>query len=438
MDIIGWLGLGVCVVAGFLIVRKDLQESRRQVKESLQGLGQNTDKIQTGVREEISRNREESLQQAQTMRQELRDNLNAFSQSVLSRMTDVSVLQKNQLDTFSQQLSVLTQMNEQKLEKLRAVVEERLRYLQEENNQKLEKMRETVDEKLHATLEKRLGDSFQIVSDRLEKVHQGLGEMQSLAAGVGDLKKVLSNVKTRGTWGEVQLGNLLEQVMSPEQYEKNIITKMGSRDPVEFAIKLPGGKDGQAVYLPIDAKFPLEDYERLQEAQEQGDSNGVAEASKALENRIKLEAKNIREKYLDPPRTTDFGIMFLPTEGLYAEVLRRPGFLDLLRRESRVTVAGPTTIAALLNSLQMGFRTLAVEKRASEVWNLLGVVKNEFNKFGSLLEKTHKKLQEASNTIETAARKSRTIERKLQNVQELPGARDTELLSPEEAHVSIE
>lgn len=439
MDIIGWLlGVSVVIIAGFITVWKGLQRIRDEVKESFLGLGQYTDKIQTGVREEIFRNREEAQQQARTARQELRDNLNAFSQSVLSRMTDVSLMQKNQLDTFSKQLSVLTQMNEQKLEKLRAVVEERLRYLQDENNQKLEKMRETVDEKLHATLEKRLGDSFQIVSDRLEKVHQGLGEMQSLAAGVGDLKKVLSNVKTRGTWGEVQLGNLLEQMMSPDQYEKNVITKMGSRDPVEFAIKLPGGKDGQPVYLPIDAKFPLEDYERLQEAQDQGDSAGIAEASKALETRIKLEAKNIREKYLDPPRTTDFGILFLPTEGLYAEVLRRPGFLDLLRREARITVAGPTTIAALLNSLQMGFRTLAVEKRASEVWNLLGMVKNEFSKFGGLLEKTHKKLQEASNTIETAAQKSRTIERKLQSVQEMPGGSGAELLSPAEAHVSLE
>ncbi|HPB68155.1 MAG TPA: DNA recombination protein RmuC [Candidatus Omnitrophota bacterium] len=440
MDIMGgWLGLSVFFIAGFFILWKDLQEAKKQIKEDVRGLEQYTDKIRTGVREEIALNREEALQEDQRIRKELRDNMDAFSQSLLSRMTEVSLLQKNQLDTFSQQLSVLTQMNEQKLEKLRAVVEERLRYLQEENNQRLEKMRETVDEKLHATLEKRLGDSFQIVSDRLEKVHQGLGEMQSLAAGVGDLKKVLANVKTRGTWGEVQLGNLLEQMMSPDQYEKNVVTKTGSRDPVEFAIKLPGGQDGRPVYLPIDAKFPLEDYERLQEAQDQGDGPGMADASKALENRIKLEAKNIREKYLDPPRTTDFGIMFLPTESLYAEVLRRPGFLDLLRREARVMVAGPTTIAALLNSLQMGFRTLAVEKRASEVWNLLGLVKNEFSKFGGMLEKTHKKLQEASNTIETAAQKSRTIERKLQRVQEMPGSGDEpQLVSSEEVHVSLE
>ena len=438
MEIIGWLILGVFVSAGFFVISKDLKAARGRVQERADALGQQMDKIQAGVRDEVSRNREEFRQESQTMRQELRDNLNAFSQSVLSRMTEVSLLQKNQLDTFSRQLSDLTRLNEQKLENLRAVVEERLRYLQEENNEKLEKMRETVDEKLHATLEKRLGDSFQIVSDRLEKVHQGLGEMQSLAAGVGDLKKVLANVKTRGTWGEVQLGNLLEQVMSPEQYERNVVTKAGSRDPVEFAIKLPGGKDGQPVYLPIDAKFPLEDYERILDAQEQGDGVRMAEAAKALEARMKLEAKSIREKYLDPPRTTDFGILFLPTEGLYAEVLRRPGFLDLLRRESRVTVAGPTTIAALLNSLQMGFRTLAVEKRASEVWSLLGLVKNEFNTFGNLLEKTHKKLQEASTTIETAARKSRTIERKLQNVQELPGAADTELIATDKTHASLE
>ncbi len=439
MHLFGWLILGVFLFGVILVVfKKFLKDEILRMRENLQALEHSQDKVQGSVREEISRNREESSAQAQQMRAELNQSLNAFSQSVLARITDISILQKNQLDTFSQQLSTLTQLNEQKLEKLREVVEERLRFLQEENNQKLEKMRATVDEKLHATLEKRLGDSFQIVSDRLEKVHQGLGEMQSLAAGVGDLKKVLANVKTRGTWGEVQLGNLLEQVMSPDQYERNVVTKAGSRDPVEFAIKLPGGQDGRAVYLPIDAKFPMGDYERLLDAQEQGNTAGVTEAGKALENRIKTEAKNIKDKYLDPPHTTDFGIMFLPTEGLYAEVLRRPGFLDLLRRETRVTIAGPTTIAALLNSLQMGFRTLAVEKRASEVWTLLGLVKNEFNKFGGLLEKTHKKLQEASNTIETAAKKSRTIERKLRNVQELPAMDDKDLIPQRDLNVISE
>jgi len=415
MDIMGgWLGLSVFFIAGFFILWKDLQEAKKQIKEDVRGLEQYTDKIRTGVREEIALNREEALQEDQRIRKELRDNMDAFSQSLLSRMTEVSLLQKNQLDTFSQQLSVLTQMNEQKLEKLRAVVEERLRYLQEENNQRLEKMRETVDEKLHATLEKRLGDSFQIVSDRLEKVHQGLGEMQSLAAGVGDLKKVLANVKTRGTWGEVQLGNLLEQMMSPDQYEKNVVTKTGSRDPVEFAIKLPGGQDGRPVYLPIDAKFPLEDYERLQEAQDQGDGPGMADASKALENRIKLEAKNIREKYLDPPRTTDFGIMFLPTESLYAEVLRRPGFLDLLRREARVMVAGPTT------------RTLAIQKRSGEVWKVLGEVKTAFGRFGDTLDNVRKKLEQAANSVDDAQKKTKTLSNKLKAVEASTDTRPTD------------
>jgi DNA recombination protein RmuC len=287
-------------------------------------------------------------------------------------------------------------------------------------------MRETVDEKLHSTLEKRLGESFKMVSERLEKVHQGLGEMQNLANGVGDLKKVLTNVKTRGTWGEVQLENLLEQVLTVDQYEKNIATKKGSRDPVEFAIKLPG-RDNHPVYLPIDAKFPLEDYQRLQEAQEKANVLAIEETGKALENRVKLEAKNIKEKYIDPPFTTDFGILFLPTEGLYAEIIRRVGLCDSLQRDCRVVIAGPSTVAALLNSLQMGFRTIAVEKRASEVWTLLGAVKTEFGKFGDILKKTGEKLKQASDTIEEAERKSRTIESKLKKVQELPGTKAEKL-----------
>jgi DNA recombination protein RmuC len=348
-------------------------------------------------------------------------------------------LSKN-LSAFSQQLIALTQMNEQKLEKVRDVVEKNLRSLQEDNNVKLEKIRETVDEKLHSTLEKRLGESFQLVSERLEKVHEGLGEMQSLASGVGDLKKVLTNVKTRGIWGEIQLENILEQIFTAQQYEKNVVTKKGSRDPVEFAIKLPG-REGSTVYIPIDAKFPKEDYERLLAAQEKGDVNSIEEFGKALENRIKGEAKKIREKYIDPPNTTDFGVLYLPIEGLYAEVLRRPGLSDTLQREYRVNLAGPTTIAAFLNSLQMGFRTLAVEKRASEVWNLLGSVKKEFVKFGDILDKTHTRLKQASDEIESAARKSRTIEQRLKNVQHLPAADTTDesnLLEESDADVSIQ
>jgi len=353
----------------------------------------NIEKLERVLREEMGRNREESQGVARGNREEI-----------------------------NQQLLSLTQTNEQRLERMRETIESRLRLLQEENGSKLDQMREVVDEKLQSTLEKRLGESFKMVSERLEQVHQGLGEMQSLASNVGDLKKVLTNVKTRGTWGEVQLESLLQQVLTPEQYAKNIPTKKGSEDRVEFAIRLPGRDDGNGgqVWLPVDAKFPQEDYQRLVEAFDQGNTLLADEASKRLENSIKLEAKNIRDKYLDPPYTTDFGLMFLPTEGLYAEVARRPGLMDILQRDYRIIVSGPNTFAALLNSLQMGFKTLAIEKRSSEVWGLLGVVKNEFGKFGALLEKTQKKIQEAGNTIEDAVKKTRTIERKLKNVESMP------------------
>lgn len=344
-----------------------------------------------------------------------------IERSVLAQLMEISNLQQNQLDAYSKQIMMLTQSNESRLEKMRETIEIRLSRLQEDNSKKLEQMRMTVDEKLHATLEQRLGESFKLVSDRLEMVHKGLGEMQSLASGVGDLKKVLSNVKTRGTWGEIQLGNILEQVLSPEQYEKNVAVKKGSSERVEFAVKLPGreNKSEATVWLPIDAKFPQEDYQRLLEALEQANPQAAEESAKALELRIKACAKDIRDKYIDPPHSTDFGIMFLPIEGLYAEVLRRPGLCEALQLQYRVVVAGPATLTALLNSLQMGFRTLAIEKRSSEVWALLGAVKTEFGKFSDILDKTQKKLQEASNTIESAASKSRNIQRKLKNVQEL-------------------
>jgi len=370
------------------------------------------ERLERALREEIALSRREH---GEAMRQ--------LSDSVLARMTDIATLQKGQLDTFSRQLLALTQSNEQKLERLRETVEERLKLLQADNNRQLEEMRMTVDEKLHATLEKRLGESFRLVSERLELVHKGLGEMQMLAAGVGDLKRVLTNVKTRGIWGEIHLAGLLEQILTVEQYDRNVVTKPGSGERVEFAIRLPGRDKGdKPVWLPIDAKFPQEDYQRLLDAQEQANPALAEEAARALETRVRAEAKAVREKYIDPPHTTDFAILFLPVEGLYAEVLRRPGLYDLLLREYRVVVTGPTTLAALLNSLQMGFKTLAVEKRSSEVWALLGAVKTEFGRFGEMLEKTQKKLQEASNSIETAAQKSRTIERRLRTVQELPAA----------------
>ncbi len=347
-------------------------------------------------------------------RREQAESLKSVGDSLDRRLMSLGNMQRSSLEQVSKN-------NDEKLERVRAVVESRLQLMQKDNNEKLEVMRATVDEKLHATLEKRLGESFKLVSDRLESVHKGLGEMQTLAAGVGDLKKVLTNVKTRGTWGEVQLGSLLDQIMTPAQYEKNVAVKKRSGERVEFAIKLPNGPDEETpLWLPIDAKFPVEDYQRLVAAREVGDLALIESVSKDLVTRIKGEAKDIRDKYIAPPETTDFGILYLPTEGLYAEITQRPGLQELLQRDYRVMVAGPNTVAALLNSLQMGFRTLAIEKRSSEVWQILGSVKNEFGKFGDLLDKTHKKLQEASNTIESAASKSRTIERKLDKVQDLP------------------
>lgn len=405
-----------------------------RVEGHLSSLEKGQERTERVIKEEMSKNREEAASSAREGREEMGHSFKSLGDSLLKQMTNIADLQKNQLETFSVHLSKLTQSNEDKLEKMRSTVEERMKLLQEDNSNKLEQMRATVDEKLHATLEKRLGESFKLVSERLESVYKGLGEMQSLASSVGDLKKVLTNVKTRGTWGEVQLGNLLEQILTGDQYARNVVTRKGSRERVEFAIRLPGRDDaeGGEVWLPIDAKFPQEDYQRLVDAQDRADQTGVDEASKQLEARIKKEAKEIREKYIDPPNTTDFGIMFLPVEGLYAEILRRPGLSDTLQREHRVVVTGPTTLAALLNSLQMGFRTLAIEKRSSEVWILLGAVKTEFGKFGDILEKTRKKLHEASNTIDTAARKSRTIERKLRGVQKLPSPEAVNLLGEAE------
>ncbi len=323
----------------------------------------------------------------------------------------------------------LSDRSENKLEELKKTVEGKLSQIQTDNSNQLEAMRRTVDEKLQGTLEKRLGESFKLVSERLELVHKGLGEMQSLANGVGDLKKVLTNVKTRGTWGEMQLGNLLEQILTPEQYAKNICTKPGCAERVEFAIKLPGrDENGGPVWLPIDAKFPKEDYERLVKASEEADALALELASVQLENRVKAEARNIRDKYLEPPATTDFAILYLPVEGLYAEVLRRPGLVDFLQRTYRVTVAGPTVLSALLNSLQMGFKTLAIEKRSSEVWTLLAAIKTEFGKFGEVIDRVQKKLNEASNVIDGAAMRSRVIERKLRDVQELPTAEAQRLI----------
>lgn len=392
------LSVGVAWLVAALRGRLARQEERLGV------LLQNQDKTERAVREEAERSRGEATLNAKLGREELSGWFKQFSELLLA------------------QLNTLTQSNEQKLERLRETVEQQLRTLQEDNSKKLEQMRETVDEKLHATLEQRLGESFKLVSERLELVHKGLGEMQSLAAGVGDLKNVLVNVKTRGTWGEVQLRALLAQVLTPAQYVENVATKEGSGERVEFALKLPEPDrgSGEEVLVPLDAKFPQEDYQRLVDALEKGDTERAEKAARQLETRIKAQAKDIRDKYVNPPRTTDFAILFLPTEGLYAEVLRIPGLFDALRDQFHVLVTGPTTLLALLTSLQLGFRTVAFQKQSKQVWELLQSIKTEFGKFGDLLDKTHKKLEEAANTIDDARRKSRTIERRLKKAEELP------------------
>ena len=328
-------------------------------------------------------------------------------------------------------LANLTNINETKLDNIRKAVEDNLSKIQKDNNDKLEKMRITVDEKLQGTLEKRLGESFKLVNDRLESVYKGLGEMQTLAQGVGDLKKVFTNVKSRGYWGEVQLSTILEQFLTNEQYDTNVKTRPSSNDLVEFAIKKKKKNDNEFVWLPVDSKFPIEDYSRLVDAEEAGDVSLVNECRKKLENSVKSFAKDIFDKYIEPPFTTDFGIMFLPTESLYCEVLKNTGLCELISQKYRITVAGPTTFVALLNSLQMGFKTLAIEKRTSEVWQLLGMVKSEFTKFGDILDKTNKKLLEISSTMELASRKSRTIERKLRKVEALPVSNENDFYGNE-------
>jgi DNA recombination protein RmuC len=357
------------------------------------------------VREEIARSRAEVQVQAQQERTELAQSFKSFEGSVQMR------------------LSELTAATEKKIEAVRLVVDEKLKQIQEDNNRQLDLMRETVNEKLQNTLEKRLGESFKQVSERLELVHQGLGDMRALAADVGNLQRVLTNVKSRGTWGEVQLGALLEEILSPEQYLKNVKIQENGNDFVEFAIKLPGQSDSPAdsVLIPVDAKFPVEDYQRLLEAQERSDTAAVDNAVRQLEASIKKAAKDISQKYLAPPKTTDFGIMFLPSEGLYAEVIRRTALVAVLQREHHVVVTGPTTFAALLNSLQMGFRTLAIQKRSGEVWKILGEVKTAFGRFGETLDAVHKRLEQAANSVDDARKKSKTIQNKLRAVEILPG-----------------
>ena len=418
------MGVAVLVLQWVLLQRTGRKDE--SLEPAFNALQSGLERVERQLREEMAQARQEATAAARGDREEQAQALDRLSKTLAAQVGQLGTLQGQQLEAFAAQLARLTQSNEQRFEQLRLSIEARLGAMQSDNASKLEEMRKTVDEKLHATLEQRLGDSFKLVSERLELVHKGLGEMQNLAAGVGDLKKVLTNVKTRGTWGEVQLEALLDQVLTAEQYEKNVITRPGSNERVEFAIRLPGGElggnDKKPVWLPIDAKFPMEDYQRLIEAQERAEPAAVELAAKALEQRLRLEAKTIREKYVEPPFTTDFAILYLPTEGLYAEALRRAGLADSLQRDYRISIAGPTTLAALLNSLQMGFRTLAIEKRSSEVWGVLGAIKTEFGKFGEALDATRKKLELATKSIESAGVRTRQIERKLKGVEALPVA----------------
>jgi len=381
-----------------------------------------TSKTERLIKDEFRMNREENAKSSKEHRTELSESFSLFREQQHNRFDEFTSKNASNFEKFEERINKLNKDNEERLSKIEVKVDNNLKEIQIKNAEKLEEMRLVVDEKLHSTLEKRLGESFKIVSERLEAVHKGLGDMQQLAVGVGDLKRVLTNVKTRGTWGEFQLGSLIEQLLTQNQYEKNVATKKGSSARVEFAIKLPNGKqnDNEIIWLPIDSKFPKEDFERLLTAQETANKEEVEIARKGIATSIKNSAKEIAEKYLAPPQTTDFAILFIPIESLYAEILSIHGLADFIQNANRVTIAGPANLTAILNSLQMGFRTLAIEKRSSEVWNLLSSVKTEFGKFGDLLDKTHKKLQEASNSIDEVSKKSRTIEGKLRSVEELP------------------
>ena len=393
--------------------------------------------VEKTLREEMSVNREESRKNEKSNRSEIAGSIDKLSSSILANMIELSKLQKNQFDTYSRMMErTLDAFNynlRNSIDDLTKLQNEKFTELTKSTEENLEKMRVTVDEKLQNTLEKRLSESFKVVSERLEQVHKGLGEMQSLAAGVGDLKKVLSNTKTRGVLGEIQLERILEQFLSPEQYEKNVITKKGSRETVEFAIKLPGKDyDNKMVYLPLDAKFPLEVYNKLLDAYDMQDQAQIEVNSKNLERFIKKSAKDIRDKYIDPPNTTDFGLMFLPTEGIYAEVLKNQNLVELIQREYKVNITGPTTLVALLNSLQMGFRSLAIEKHSSEVWKILGAVKTEFSKFETVLNSAQNKLNQASSEIDKlVGTRTRQINRKLKNIDKL-SFEDTDAYLPQE------
>jgi len=411
---------GVVVLFQLVILFRLRGSAPAQLDARLRAFSDLQERSERAIKDELARGRAETAGSSALLRSELQSSLKGTSDSMVKALAAITEAQRTQLGEFSSRIADLTETNAKKLDALQAAVTERLAAIQRDNTEQLDRMRQTVDEKLQQTLETRLGESFKRVSDSLEQVQRGLGEMRALGSGVDDLKRVLTNVKTRGTWGEVQLGSLLEQVLSPEQYVTNVATKPGSSERVEFAVKFPGSADSghDGLLLPIDAKFPNEDYQRLIEASERADAAEVEIASKALEARIKGCARDIRDKYLDPPHTTDMAILFLPTEGLYAEVLRRIGLSECLQRDYRVCVAGPTTLLALLSTFQMGFRRMALEKRASEVWTVLGGVKTEFGKFGEVLDKLKKNIETASSTLDKATTRTRAITRKLRAVEE--------------------
>jgi DNA recombination protein RmuC len=412
-------------------MRADLAVARREQAEAAAVLRREVGE-RLGQFQQVTQQALAALTAAQSEQlQAFGERLTQFTQTTQSQLGLGAAAQAEQARLTAERLGALTRATDERLEAIRNTVEQRLDALRRENAEKLEKVRETVDEKLQATLDQRLGDSFKLVSDRLEQVHKGLGEMQSLAVGVGDLKRVLTNVKTRGGWGEVQLGSLLDELLTPQQYDRNVITRRGSTERVEYAIRLPGkGDDNQPCWLPIDCKFPLEDWQRLQDALERADVPAADAARKALADFLRSQARMIRDKYVDPPHTTDFAILFLPTEGLYAEMMARPGFADTLQRELRVLVTGPMNLAALLNSLQMGFRTLAIEQRSSEVWRTLGAVKTEFAKFGQVLAKTKERIDRASEELERAGVRRRVLERHLRNVDALPEPDAARIIGP--------
>ncbi len=416
------------ILAIVLIAWKVWQELKSQKS----GLGTLEVSLQATLKsmdQNFARNREDSNKLNSLLRMELINSLKNSTDSLVNTVAKITESQKEQLEAFSNRLKGLEETTDKSFFSLQVSVENKLGEIRADNEKKLESMRKTVEEKLQGTLENRLGASFKLVSQQLDMVSEGLGEMKQLASGVGDLKKVLTNVKTRGTWGEIAAGNILEQILVPAQYEKNVEVKKGSGERVDYAIRMPGPKremeEDELVWLPIDAKFPKEDYERLVDAAELGDREGVARAGESLEKQVKNNARSIFEKYILPPRTTDFGIMFLPSEGLYAEVLRRPGLADDIQGRFRIVIAGPSTLAALLNSLQMGFQTLAIQQRSSEVWKVLGEVKAEFGRFGDVLDAVRNKLDQATKTIDKAEVRTRAIRRKLRDVKELPESEKT-------------